>query len=124
MAQSLIQDNESGLDVRTALNNMFTELYGNIVQPIKILSASANVIQAIAANTMVVSIFIRPLSGAATLRIGTSPNGEQIMSDTLISIPTPIQVQQYFDGAGNLYFTWTSGASTVNIRIDVINNYN
>lgn len=126
MAQQLIQNSESGLDVRNALNGMFTEIYGLLSgqQPIKIQGASGNLSQAILANTYVVDMQIRPLSGTPTLRVGLTPNGQEIMVDTVINDAQPVVIQLYFSTAGLLYFTWTSGIGQVNIRINIISNYN
>lgn len=126
MAQQIISDSESGLSARNALNSMFAELYAAIVQPIRILGAGGNTIQPILANTMVVQLQIRALTGSfPTVRIGTTPNGQDILDDTVINAAGYlVSVQQYFSGAGNLYFTWTTGSGTVNVRIDVINNFN
>jgi hypothetical protein len=126
MSQKLISNGEQGLDVRNAINENFAELYsiasGNL--PIRILNATGNFIQAIPANAFVQGLSIKLLSGAPNIRIGTSPNGEEIMPDTVITGSQLILVQQIFDSAGSLYFTWTSGSGGVNIRIDVITDYN
>lgn len=126
MAQQNISDSESGLNVRNALNSMFAELYANIVQPIRILGASGNTIQPILANTMVVQLQIRALTGSSpTIRIGLTPNGQEILDDTVVNtVGQFVSIDQYFSGAGNIYFTWTTGSGSVNVRIDVINNYN
>lgn len=126
MAQQLIENSESGLDVRNALNSMFTEIYGLLSgqQPIKIQGASANFSQAILANTYIVDMQVRPLSGTPTLRVGLTPNGQEIMDDTVINAAQAVVIQLYFANAGLLYFTWTSGSGQVNIRINIISNYN
>lgn len=125
MAQVIINNGDTGLLTRDNLNNMFTDLYSGIFPPIKIPGMSANYNQAIGANTMVTAINIKPVTGGPiTLRIGLTPNGQEILADTVIATPQPVNVTQEFDSSGTLYFTFTSGTGTLNIRIDVINNFN
>lgn len=128
MAQQIILNGESGLDVRNALNDMFAELYGLVLgyTPIKLTNVIANTIQAIPGNTLVAQIALIATSGTPTIRIGTTPNGIEIMDDTVIDGTDQqlLQVQEYFLTAGNLYITFTSGSGALNIRIDVIYNYN
>lgn len=123
MAQQIINNGESGLAVRTALNSMFGELYGAIgpFQPIVLPAVSANYTQPIVAGIFVTYLFIVPVGGSITLNIGTTPNGGEILSDTAISSFTPISGQTYFSGAGNIYFTLT-GTGSININIYYIGN--
>eukprot|EP01037_Dinobryon_pediforme_P011474 gene11474-11570_t len=108
-----------GLTARTSINGNFTELYNALQVPIKLPGVNANIIQAIGANTMVSGIAISPISGGpVTLRIGITANGEEILADTPINQFQPINAMEYFLAAGNLYFTFTSGAGVLNIRID------
>ena len=125
MAQQTITNGEGGLSARDAINGNFTELYASLPIPIKIAGMNANYNQAIAANAMVAAIAIAPISGGPiTLRIGITANGQEIFPDTAISGFTPVQAQQYYASAGTLYFTFTSGTGTLNVLIDVLNNYN
>lgn len=126
MGLQYIANLESGLNVRNALNSMFFELYGTINPPFKYANANQNFSQAISANVMVTTISITDISASPTLRIGTTPNGQEILSDLAITNTIIVTAQQYFLTAGTVYFTWTSGnfSGIVNIRMDVINNYN
>ena len=47
---------------------------------------------------------------------------DQVIDNTYPNYP--VQAQQYFATAGTLYFTFSGTAGVINIRIDVINNYN
>jgi hypothetical protein len=105
---------------------MFFELYGTINPPFKYVDANQNFSQDLSANVMVTTISITNISSAPTLRIGTTPNGQEILSDLVITNTIIVTAQQYFIAGGTVYFTWTSGnfSGIVNIRMDVINNYN
>lgn len=119
-----INDGDSGLLVRTELNAMLSELYASILLPVKRPNVTGNTTIAIPANSNILDMAIVAASGTPTIRIGTTPNGEEIMEDTVItSIPTPIVVNQYFGGAGTLYITFSSGVGAINIRMDIIYNY-
>ncbi len=123
MAQQTIDNGESGLNVRTALNEMFGELYGAIgpFQPIVLPNVDANYTQPIVAGVFITNIFIIPVSGSITLNIGTTPNGGEILPDLAITGFTPIVAQTYFPTSGNLYFTLT-GTGIININIYYIGN--
>jgi hypothetical protein len=123
MAQIIINDGDSGLTVRNELNAMFAELYGAILLPIKLPGVTGNTTQAIAANTYVSKISIMPLAGTATIRIGTTPNGFDIMQDTLISGFQPVLVQEDYAVNTTIYITFTTGSDTLNFRFDVVPNY-
>jgi hypothetical protein len=125
MAQQIVNDADTGLSARNKINANCTELYANLNLPIKIPGMSANYNQAIGANAMVTNINIAPVDdGPITLRIGITANGQEILGDTVIAAPQPVQAMQLFTSAGTLYFTFTSGMGTLNVRIDVINNFN
>lgn len=125
MAQIVINNGDSGLVVRNALNAMMAELYGAIALPIKIAGLTTNYNQAIAANTLVVSGAVRWISGSVTVKIGTTGGGSDIMpSMTLTSAGlVPLIIGQYFGTTGNIYITIT-GTGSVNVRFDQITNYN
>lgn len=120
--QTTINNNDTGLVVRTALNNMFTELYGNISVPKKLTNVAGNTTYLIVANTFVSSIEATSIGGTPTLRIGTTANGTEMLEDTVIGAFQNVRTDQYFTASQLLYFTVT-GAGTLNIRIDQINNY-
>ena len=123
MAQVIINNGDSGLLTRTNLNNMFTELYGSLIMPIKLPGVASNTTQSLVANTYLQMVSIIPESGTATIRIGTSPNGTDIMADTLISGFQQVLVQEDFPSPATIYITFTSGTGTLNFRFDVIPNY-
>jgi len=92
---------------------------------IKIPGMTASTSIAIPANTMINSININPMSGGPIiLRIGTTSGGQEILTDTLVNIDLPIQALEYFNSSGYLYFGFTSGTGSLNIRIDLIYNFN
>lgn len=119
--QQIIENAESGLNVRTALNQNFTELYSAIITPIK-LTVTGSQTQIISANTFITYISLTPLTGTPNLNIGTTNGGGEILDTTEIDGFTPILVQQYFPNASILYFN-LSGIGSVNVRIDYIPNY-
>lgn len=123
MARIIINNGDSGLTVRTALNSMTQELYDSITVPIRMKNIQANAMQAIAADTQVLKVSVVGTAGAPTIRIGTTPNGTEILPDTAIGAQfPPIIAEQYFGAAGNVYITF-SAAGTILVRIDVILNY-
>lgn len=123
MAQQILTIGETGQNALNAINNNFTELYGALVIPIKIIGATATRTQAILANTFVSKIFLSATSGNPTLRIGTTPNGVDIMPDTVIGNMNEVDWSNYYLNAGTIYFTWSIGPGTVNIRINVLTNF-
>jgi hypothetical protein len=124
MAQGFIVENMGGDAALLVINGNFTELYNNLPQVYKLPGISVNTQQAIAANTMVKNISISGTAGAPVLRIGITPNGEQILPDTPIGNSLPDTVMQYYQDAGFVYFTISGPAgSTVSIRIEYQENY-
>lgn len=123
MSQQIINNGEGGLAVRTALNQMFTELYAAVAPtaPVVIEMMAGNTNADVAAGTLITNIFLVPQTGLVTLRIGTTPNGQEILQDLQINGFQQITAQQYFQGAGTLYFTFTSGSGTMNVYIFYIN---
>jgi len=119
MAQSIIANGESGLAVRTALNDMFTELYATVAptKPEVILNMAGNTNISITAGVLINNIYIVQKTRAITLRIGLTPNGEEILSDTPIDVFQQVSAQQYFSSAGTLYFTFSSGSGTLNVYL-------
>lgn len=124
MAQQIIENNETGIAVRTALNDMFTELYSAVIpfNPIVIKPLSANTNVSVPAGILINQIYLIPETGVVNLRIGITPNGQEILADTVINFFQPIQAQQYFEAPGTLYFTFTSGSGSLNVYIYYINN--
>lgn len=121
MAQQIINNGESGLVVRNKLNSMYTELYGAIVSPLKLTGINSNAQQAISANTFLQAIYISSTTGTPTIRIGTTPNGQDICPDVQPGSFQSIIVQQYYSTGVTLYITLSGG--TVNIRFDVIQSF-
>lgn len=122
MSQTIINNGDSGLTVRENLNNMFTELYGAFTIPIKLEGITGNAQQAIAANTWVEQLSVITTAGSPTIRIGTTPNGTDILEDTTSATVATASIKQYFGSATTFYITMT-GTGTVNIRIDILTNY-
>jgi hypothetical protein len=116
-----ILNGQSGLVVRTAINSMFTELYGAAVLPMKLNGISGNTTQIIPADTFVKAIAIASTAGTPLIRIGTTPNGVEICPDINPGSFQQITVEQYFSAPTNLYITLSGG--TVNIRFDTIQDF-
>ena len=123
MSQVQINNGDSGLTVRTNLNNMFTEIYSSLYSPIKQKGITANFNQAIAANTFISQLSLFVVSGTPTVRVGITPNGTEILPDTALSGSQLITVQDYFASAGTVYITFTSGTGNINARFDVMTNF-
>jgi hypothetical protein len=121
MSQTIINNNDSGLTVRTELNAMFTELYGSIIAPIKVPGVGANYAQPIPANTFIQDVSLSAGTGAPLVRVGLNPGGSELMPDTLIGNSTILNVQYYMQAFGNIYFTVSGG--TFSFRVDVQYNY-
>ncbi len=123
MALQVIENGESGLAVRSALNGMFAELYAALAPttPVIIIDMNGNTIVDVSAGTLITNIYLVQQAGTVTLRIGITPNGQEILSDTVINGFQPIQAQQYFQADGTLYFTFSSGSGMVNAYIFYIN---
>ena len=122
MAQQVLTIGESGLNALNAINSNFTELYGVIILPIKLPGVAANTTQDIPANSFINDVFLFPASGTPTVRIGTAPNGTDLMPDTVINSFSQATIQQYFANDTTIYITITGGGS-VNIRINIIYNF-
>lgn len=122
MPYNPILNGESGLDTRTAINNMLQELYASIATPVKLPGETANFQQSFPANTMIRGISLVALVNTPTIRIGITFNGEEIMPDTVIDESTDEVVKYYCKVATTLYFTFAD-AGAINVRVDVINNY-
>lgn len=121
MAQIPINNGQSGLVVRTALNSMFTELYSAVVLPLKLNGISGNTQQVIPVDTYLQALYMSATAGTPTIRIGTTPNGEEICPDVQPGAFQSVIVQQYFSAGVTLYITLSGG--TVNIRFDVIQDF-
>lgn len=121
MSQQTINNNDTGLVIRTALNAMFTELYGAIPVPIKLPGEMGNFSQLIPANTFLAVISISATNGTPVIRIGTTPNGTDVLTDTTINGFNQVQQDAYYVTDTTLYFTLSGGI--VNIRLDVLQNF-
>lgn len=116
MAQQLITNNEKGLNVRGAINGNFTELYGAVVLPVKLLGLNANAEQQVLANTYIREILVDLVAGTPTICIGTTPAGTDILDVTDITQFLPIIVTRKFSDLGIIYITF-SNAGTINVAI-------
>lgn len=121
MAQQIVNNNESGLNCRNAINSNFSELYSAIVQPLKQIGITGNTQQIVPANTYLQSVFISLVSGTPTIRIGTTPNGQEICPDVQPNTLQITAVDQYFANQTTLYVTLSGGE--VNIRYDAIQSF-
>lgn len=118
-----INNGDSGLTVRNAINSMTQELYASLTVPIRMKNVQANAAQAIPADSQVMKISVVGTAGAPTIRIGITPNGQELLPDTAIGAQfPPIITEEYFPADGNIYITF-SNAGTILVRIDAILNY-
>ena len=114
-----INNGDSGLSVRNAINAMTLELYSAITLPIKLPNVSVNTNLIVPENTFVDKLGITIISGTPSINIGTTPNGGEILNGeystiNLIQTPYPNQVTYYITISGGV----------ASFRFDVINNYN
>lgn len=121
MAQQIINNGETGLVVRTKLNEMFSELYGNTPVPIKLPGISGNVSQLLPDNTFLATLEVGKVSGTPLLKVGTTPGGEELLPEIEIANFMQSNAQLYCATSQTIYFTLSGGV--VNIRLDIINNY-
>lgn len=124
MAQRFIQNGESGFAVREALNENFFELYSALNPPIKASNVSGDVFQTIQANTFITNIYLTPTIGTPTLRVGITPGGNELLDNTVLDFMQPINANQLFTAIGALYFTFSGSVGAIDIRIDLIPNFN
>lgn len=113
-----------GDDALGVINGNFSELYGNLPETYKLPGTLVNTQQAIVANTMVKNISLSGTAGAPIMRIGITPNGEELLPDSPIGNSFPVNAMQYFPDDGFLYFTISGPAgSAVSIRIEYQSKY-
>lgn len=113
--QQTITNGELGSLVRAALNEMFSELYGAVSLPIKLPNVGVNSQVNIPANTFVLYILVKPILDAATIRIGTTGGGDEILGDTVMNDVLPLLLQKDFDAATTFYFTINGGYVSISI---------
>lgn len=122
MAQTTINNGDTGANVRTALNSMFSELYATITSPLKLTGVSANAQISVPANTYIQDIVFASTSGSPVLRLGTTPNGQDLLTDTQPGKSLVAAAQQYFSEKTTLYLTLT-GSGIVNVRFNCQYNF-
>lgn len=123
MPQQIIQNGETGLNVRTSLNEMFFELFSASNVPLIIENISGNYeTVAIPANSFLDSIGINASSNT-TIQIGTTAGGSDLLSSIAINGFQLAVVQTLITTISNIYITFVSGSGPVNFRFNIINNY-
>lgn len=114
---------ESGLNVRNALNNMFSELFSAIPVPIIIENVTSNTeISGILGNSFIDSIGINASSNT-TFQIGTTAGAQDILSESELNGFQLFVTQEYLASTTNIFITIVSGSGPVNFRFNIINNY-
>ena len=121
MALETINNNESGLSVRTKLNSMFTELYSSEPVPVKLINQNADTLSAVVSGDYIPQITIKYVSGTPLIKVGTTLVGSDLIEETTITDFIIAKPEHYFSAPGNIYFTISGGA--ISIRIDKIQNY-
>jgi len=123
MSQIIINNGDSGLTVRNNLNSMFTELYGALIVPLKIPGINANYTQSIPANTYISKISLTATGGTPLVRIGTYPNGNDLMDDTIIGNSQIVNPGLYCGTVTPIYITISGPGAVISARFDVSYNY-
>lgn len=122
MAQEIIHEGDSGLSCLNTINGNFTELYGAAQIPLKIKNVSANTTTVIPANSYVFSLYAIGVVETPTVRIGTTPNGTDIMADTVLNNqPSPVDLRELFTADTTFYITISDG--TASFRFEIIYNF-
>lgn len=119
--QFIIVGTTGGTDAAAIINGNFSELYGALQPPVKLNGVNVNTQQPLLANSKVIEIDMSGTAGAPLVRIGLTPNGQEILPDTLIGNSQPVEPGYYSQNGDTLYFTVTGG--TISVRMVIINNY-
>lgn len=118
MAQIVINDGDSGLVVRNAINAMFQELYGAVVPPIRRPNTSVNIEVQVNANTYVGKIFMRQNPNSLTqptVTIGTTGGGNDVFPAAAIGAFAEVDWSEFAGDVENLFFTVTGGSVDITI---------
>ena len=95
-------------------------------QSIKILkypAVNASFTKNIGTNVFLKNISISQCQGIPTIRIGITPDGQEILQDTVISNFVNNESDQYFQVGGVVYFTFSGTVGFVNFRVEIIEDY-
>lgn len=123
MGLVFIANLESGLNVRNALNSMFSELYSSATVPTILSNITSNTeIVGVPANSFIDSIGINA-SSDTMIKIGTSAGGNQILDSLEINGFQLVVTQAYLATLSNIFITFVSGTGPVSLRFNIINNY-
>jgi hypothetical protein len=95
-----------------------TLLAGTGNEPLRLLNVTGNQSQAISVDSFVNTIFVKTVSGTPSIKIGTTPNGLEILDTTDVNTFQTVMAQLPFTTSGTLYFVILSG--NVNISINII----
>lgn len=123
MSQLFITLGMKGDDAKDVINNNFTELYGAIPTPVKLPGEVTNFTKDLPANTMITGISLLALVNNPTIRIGITPNGQEILPDTVTGPSQDLNAQYYCQDATTLYFTFVQGPGAIGARVNVVYNY-
>ena len=119
MARIEIDNGNSGLVARNAINGMTNELYAAINVPIK-FSASANITYGLAANTFLETVCVSVVSGTPTIKLGTISDAADLISEQTLNGFNVFKIESYYASAQTIYFTVSGGV--INIRLNLTNS--
>lgn len=113
----------SSVNIRALKQNIATAVLGSFPQMnvLKSTNKSANFTALLAANTKVLAVDFKIVSGTPTIKVGTSNGGEEIIYQETISANAMRAVSEYFSVETTLYISVSGGVVDVNIL--TINNY-
>jgi hypothetical protein len=86
-----------------------------------ILSATGNLSIPINDNTLIESVTCEWISGTPKIRIGTTPFGQELLEDYIISDTKIIELMELIKISQNLYYSIQDGS--LNIRFDLKTDY-
>lgn len=116
-----LPDNTSPTGFRTFKIRSTDLLGGSGIVPIKMLNVGNNQSWVAPADSWVNKFSFKTISGSPTIKVGSAPNGNDILDVTNIGILLPFEMNEYCENQTTFYFTISGG--TINIRIDFQVNY-
>ena len=116
-----LPDNESPTGFKTYRIRTVDILRGSGNVPLKLRNISANFSQVLPIDSWVDQFSISVVSGTPTIKIGLTPNGNEIIDTQIITSLLAVSIENYISVDTTYYFTISGGV--VKIRFDFQINY-